>query len=793
MRRLRVQLTVLLALLGLLVIAWGATIFLGARNTALSHASLQSTIDRLDQLRRRAAELEAKAGDVEFCQREYLLTGDPAALRCYQQRRKEAADLLVSVHALAAPWALLPPAADRVADAYGAWGTAVQQELDDRVASGARMRWTPTSTSRSRHWFATLRTRQADLDDLIGGLQHATSLSQGSTYRDVQRLALVTACMVLAAVTLLTIYLRRAVGAPAVALRQASGRLAGGDLHTPIDLPVENELGAVAGDLETMRWHLAGRMVRLQRLRDLSAQVVGAPSLQALCEVALAGIAPEVGAERAALGVVAGNRQLQLRAVAGFEHPDDAFERLVKAEDEIRAALPLATLRRGRVIHVTDAALESLSGPVQDLLADLGSGTGTGAVALVPLKSQGGFLGLLGLFWSRPHRLDQEQETLLGLAGNQLAGALAALLRYEEAERAAGEARAVFYGIADGVVLTDPDGRVSALNRAMEALSGWTEDAARGLPHAEVLRVTDGGGALIPDEDRPHARAIASGAPVSDQGYDVNLVTRYGREVPVAVSSAPVLDHLGQVVGGVDVVRDVSREREIDEVKTALISTVSHELRTPLTLIHGFAELLVLRDLPVERQRAAAEEVLGAARRLARLIDDLLSVSRMESGRLVLERHPLDLGALVEQTVSPFQAMASRHTLRTRITPGLPEIRGDGDRLAQILTNLIGNAIKYSPEGGEVLVAVSHDLSQVQVDVHDAGIGMSAHELGQLFEKFYRADRDEVRRSGGTGLGLYISKRLVEMHGGRIWAESTLGRGSVFSFTLPIRGDGDDA
>lgn len=424
--------------------------------------------------------------------------------------------------------------------------------------------------------------------------------------------------------------------------------------------------------------------MRLQRLRDLSAQVIDAPSLEALCAVALAGVAPEVGAERAALAVVTGagsgaggvgvggrsqlRRRLQLRAVAGFERPEDAFERIIKAEEEVRAALPLASLRRGQVVCAAGQALAALGGPLRDLLDDLG---GAGAVALLPLRWQGRLLGLLGLLWSRPQRLDQQQEALLGLVGNQVAGALAALLRCEDAARAADEARAVFCGIADAV------------------------------------------------------------------------------------------------------------------------TTVSHELRTPLTLIHGFAELLALRELPVERQRAAAREVLGAARRLARLIDDLLSVSRMESGKLVLERRPLDLAALVEQTVSPFRAMAPRHTLRRHVQPGLPVIWGDADRLAQVLTNLVGNAIKYSPKGGEVLVAIGHDQWQVRVDVRDHGIGMSDAELGRLFEKFYRAEREEVRHCGGTGLGLYISKRLVEMHGGRIWAESSLGRGSVFSFTLPIRGDGD--
>jgi len=268
-------------------------------------------------------------------------------------------------------------------------------------------------------------------------------------------------------------------------------------------------------------------------------------------------------------------------------------------------------------------------------------------------------------------------------------------------------------------------------------------------------------------------------------GRSDDLVSRYGRKVPVAVSSAPIFDARGRVVGGVDVIRDVSKEREIDEVKSALISTVSHELRTPLTLIHGFAELLVLRDMPVERQRSSAVEILDASRRLARLIDDLLSVSRMESGRLVLDPRPLDLGTVVERILSPFRAMAATHTLRAKLPGSLPVVWGDPDKVEQILTNLVGNAIKYSPGGGEVLVTVEHDGDSVQVSVRDQGIGMSPRDMGQLFEKFYRVDRDEVRRAGGTGLGLYITKRLVEMHGGRLWAESWPGVGSVFSFTLP--------
>ena len=815
MRRLRVQLTVLLAMLGLLVAAWGATIFLGARNAALLNASEQVEVSRFDELRRIAIDFEMKFVDAETNQRIFLLTGNAGARARYALARRRADDRLGRVRTLALPWPTLLPRIDRVQTAYVKWAKAAEGEVKARDRFGPGAAAVVVSQGASQNRFTELRIHHTALDQLLAGLQVTAARQQHSTYRDTQRLALYAAVMILATVTLIFVYLRRAVGAPADALRSASGRLAGGDLDTPVELPVPNELGAVAGDLEVMRRRLAGRMDALQRLRDLSANVVGATSLQGLCNVALAGLGPEVGAARAALAAVDQQGRLQLRALAGFSDPAVA-EMIVKADEEIRAALPLGDLYDGQVVgfadvdHVASRAAE----PVRELVARMGSRS----LALVPLVSRGSFVGLLGLFWSEHHPLDQEQEALLGLAGNQIAGALAAALRYEEAERAAGEARAVFYAIADGVLLTDPAGRVTAMNRAMELLSGWTEVEVQGMPYADVLPVEEEGSIPIRPEARPLARAIATGEPASDQGYGVDLVTRDGRRVPVAVSSAPILDPTGRVVGAVDVVRDVSREREVDEVKTALISTVSHELRTPLTLIHGFAELLVLRDMPVERQRASAEEILEASRRLARLIDDLLSVSRMESGRLVLDPRPLDLASVVERILSPFRAMAARHTIRAEVAGGLPVVWGDPDKVDQILTNLVGNAIKYSPGGGEVVVSVAPlpearearlpearearllgarearllgagEADLVQVSVRDQGIGMSPGEMGQLFEKFYRVDRDEVRRAGGTGLGLYITKRLVEMHGGRIWVESRLGAGSVFSFTLPSRDD----
>ena len=797
MRRLRVQITILLALLGLLVVAWGATVFLGAHNAAGSSTSLESMIDRSERLRRDVDELGTGFVEAESSQRDYLVTGDADALDSYETARRKTAALMAAVRTGAAPWPDLTATVEAVADAYRSWIRTEQQEVDGRrhatgqLGATGRPTWAlAMDLARSRRDFTVLRARQWALVSQISTMQVEAVRTQSATYRTAQRLALVAACMVLGAVMLLSLYLRRAVGQPAVALRSASNRLAGGDLETPIELGVHNELGVVAGDLETMRRRLAHRMEGMKRLRELSAQVVGATSPRELCRVALAGLGPEVGAGRAALGVVRANGQLRLRAVAGFPD-DDVAEGMVKVDGEIRTFLPKAALRAGKVICIGDLDRQPLSQPLRELAGHME----VRACALVPLVSQGSFLGsqgtflgLLGLFWTEPHPLDQEEEALLGLAGNQLAGALVALLRYEEAVRAAGEARAVFYAIADGVLLTDPNGRITAMNRAMEALSGWTEMEARGRPYGDVLPVSDDRGASIPHDRRPLARAIATGRPAADQGFGVNLVGRHGRQVPVAVSSAPILDPRGRVMGGVDVIRDVSQEREIDEVKSALISTVSHELRTPLTLIHGFAELLALREnMTPQRQRSAAAEILEASRRLGRLIDDLLSVSRLESGRLVIDPRPIELGCVIERVLSPFRTMAARHVLRAKIPASLPMVWGDPDKLEQVLTNLVGNAIKYSPDGGEVLVSVEHDGDFAQVSIRDHGIGMSPREMSQLFEKFYRVDRDEVRRAGGTGLGLYITKRLVDMHGGRIWAESWPGSGSRFSFTLPLR------
>src|SRR6266508_4153723 len=314
MGRLRVQLTVLLAMLGLLVAAWGATIFLGARNGQVSTESRQFEVSRFDELRRAAAGFRARVVDASSNQRDYLLTGDDRAKQQFHVACTQADERLAMVGALAQPWPSLVPMLQRLRSAYASWEGQVRSEVDihDHIGTGAAMLTVDRHDSSVR--FAQLRARNDALDRVLADLQVNAARQQRSTYRETQRLALDAAVMILATVTLIFFYLRRAVGAPAAVLRWASSRLAGGDLTTPIELPVPNELGAVAADLEVMRRRLAGRIDGLLRLRELSAQVVGATSLQGLCDAALSGLGREVGAVPATLGELA--VVLRIRALA---------------------------------------------------------------------------------------------------------------------------------------------------------------------------------------------------------------------------------------------------------------------------------------------------------------------------------------------------------------------------------------------------------------------------------------------------------------------------------------------
>jgi PAS domain S-box-containing protein len=373
-----------------------------------------------------------------------------------------------------------------------------------------------------------------------------------------------------------------------------------------------------------------------------------------------------------------------------------------------------------------------------------------------------------------------------GIGEPLLIGLVLDITTRKEAEQAIRESEghktAILSSIPDAVVISDPAGRVVSLNPVMVKLSGWTEKEIVGQPF-DFYPMFDSKDMPIERDQRPIARALTAGKPVATRGYEQTMRSRDGVSIPVSVTAAPVFDDDGDLLGGVEVLRDVSYEREEDQIKSSLVSTVSHELRTPLTMIQGFSELVLTRPLSPDKSQEALRHISTSAQRLARLVEDLLTVSRIESGRTDPRLRPVPLEEVMTEIVGEFE---DRRTVELDVEPGLGPVLADRDMLVQILTNLVSNAVKYSPPDAPISLRGASRGDHAEISVTDRGMGMSANERDHLFERFFRADRDEVRRAGGTGLGLYITKHLVELQRGQIWVETELGQGSTFSFSLPL-------
>jgi two-component system, OmpR family, phosphate regulon sensor histidine kinase PhoR len=334
----------------------------------------------------------------------------------------------------------------------------------------------------------------------------------------------------------------------------------------------------------------------------------------------------------------------------------------------------------------------------------------------------------------------------------------------------------VVNSMGDGLMAVDDRGRVVTYNPAAEAILGVPGGRVIGSPLTDVLRGHDADG-------RP---LVTAGAVRGGTGF---VERADGQEVPVVVSSAPLRDTGGREVGRVYVLRDVTREREVERMKTGFLANVSHELRTPLTPIVGYSEIMSRRDVPPDRVKLFGEGILEGARRLERIVAMLVDYAAMEGGRLSFAMEDIDLSAVVEDAVETARARADAHRFTTAVPEGLPAVTADPTLLRRILDELLDNAVKYSPQGGEVAVALSSgnasERRMLRVDVSDQGIGIEPDDLMGIFEDFRQVDASSTRTFGGLGLGLAFVKRVVEAHGGTITAESEPGRGSTFSFTVP--------
>ena len=341
----------------------------------------------------------------------------------------------------------------------------------------------------------------------------------------------------------------------------------------------------------------------------------------------------------------------------------------------------------------------------------------------------------------------------------------------------------------DGIAMLDRQGRFVLINRRFgELLGGRPEDLLR---HAaedasplllERLAHLSGRLAALLPGDVQDERGVAEEIIALD-GNDKRFLQFY---------TAPVQGEDGQeTIGRILVLRDVTRERELDKMKTDFISVVSHELRTPLTSIKGYTDLLLsgATGKVTELQSEFLGIIQSSTTRLSNLINDILDISRIESGSIQIRHEPIDYRRIVSDTLRLMKAAADEKqiSMDASLPETLPSVRGDTDKVTQVLANLVSNAIKYTPEGGWVKVSLEvTGEASVTTCVADSGIGVSDEDQPKLFQKFFRADNTSTREAGGTGLGLVIAKTIIELLGGAIWVESEPSRGSRFYFTLPL-------
>jgi PAS domain S-box-containing protein len=433
----------------------------------------------------------------------------------------------------------------------------------------------------------------------------------------------------------------------------------------------------------------------------------------------------------------------------------------------------------------------------------------SGSYLGLPLRRRGELLGVLAVYDRHAGRFSNSEIDLLHSFANQAAVAIdnaqlfaatqqqvadlkvangrnATLIDSLEAER--NRLNAIIQNSSDAIYIVDSNLRIIAFNPAAERLTGWTESEAVGAECSEILGCNHSLEAAE-GADQPAICHMLRVFQTREPIPYVELITstREGqrRDLAASYSYVPATENSGPV--GVAIARDISQIKEVERLKSEFISMVSHDLRTPLAVIKGYAATLLNPNLKLDedRKRRFTVGINDASDKLTRIIDNLLSVSRLESGRFRLTPQQFDLCELITKAAGLYQAGATRHRFVAE-TPLEPLwVVADRDLIEQVITNLIGNAVKYSSEAGDIRIRGRVVEGGTEVTVHDRGMGIPPGQQHRVFEKYYRGDTAVARRISGTGLGLYICKSIVEAHGGRIWVESAPGEGSTFAFVLP--------
>lgn len=357
--------------------------------------------------------------------------------------------------------------------------------------------------------------------------------------------------------------------------------------------------------------------------------------------------------------------------------------------------------------------------------------------------------------------------------------------------------------IEDGVILIDNQQTIQLINPAAAALCGWKAEDATGINVGQVFKLVTNKGEPLSDDDNPLKKVLQDGQ--SFHGDNI-MMTPNNQQVSINLRLTPLMGDDQQVTAVVAVFNNVSAERAEEKQRADFISTASHEMRTPVAAIEGYLALALNDKVATidNRARNYLEKAHSSTQHLGKLFQDLLTSAKAEDGRLTSHPAVVEMGEFLDQLTGDFRLIAEKKGLfmefsaggaNTTINATQPEggekvikplyyVYADPDRLREVITNLFDNAVKYTPEG-KVTIGLTGNDRVVQMYVRDTGPGIPAEDLPHLFQKFYRVDNSATRTIGGTGLGLFICRKIIELYNGRIWAESKVNEGSSFYINLP--------
>jgi two-component system phosphate regulon sensor histidine kinase PhoR len=430
---------------------------------------------------------------------------------------------------------------------------------------------------------------------------------------------------------------------------------------------------------------------------------------------------------------------------------------------------------------------------------------------VVPLLSKGETVGALCLFRPRAEHFRDEEHTLFQAVSGEfgsiwynasLYGRLTqkssnpiAPFTYKSQERRIqtlnvlsdailGEKSlmaSIMDSIADGVIVTDVLGAIKIMNPKAKEILGLYGESAVGQSAVDFIRRFED----VPSEvmREKFKKIVERGETFSSEIRISIPTTRF-----YTLQLGPVRSRDGMVQGIVGVLSDITQLKEMDQMKTDLMSMVTHEIRTPLATVRGFAQILLKGGIGGDKSKEFLEIINRQSNRLVNLVNDFLDITRIESGRQVITKGPVDMDKLIQNAVADLKPLADEKNISLQyVSPGgLPEIFGDRNLIEQVLINLLSNAIKYSPKGAWARVAVSQQNGSVAIAVQDNGLGIPKESISRLFEKFYRVRCDDRKDIIGTGLGLSLVKQIIDVHQGTIRVESEHGKGSTFTFTVPV-------